>query len=430
MKVDLLLPRVYLVEQRFAAPRETDLGAAVHRELSRLGLGQKIRPGDRVAITAGSRGIRHIGDILRAVVAELTALGARPFIVPAMGSHGKGTADGQRAVLADLGITEAHMGCEIRATMDVVEIGRTRLNTPVFLDRFAAEANHIAVVNRVKLHTKLTGEIESGLLKMCLIGLGNCQGARTYHRAIEQHSWMEILESVYEILMNKAPIGFGLAILQNAYEDIAELSGVAPVDFWEEEQRLLSRARGLRGRLPFEDADLLIVDEMGKEISGTGMDTTLTGRKPGLRSKIARVFVRDLTEKTRGNAQGIGLADFTTKRLVDRIDFAAVYLNSQTAYRTDSCKIPMHFSSDGEVLRVATEMAGIESAAALRWIWIKNTAEIDKVLVSEAYAGELERRPDLAVLQGPLEIALDPEGNLLSPFVANRTQRTEEHETA
>lgn len=421
MKADLRLPRGYLVAQRFEAPRVGDLVAAVRAELFRLGLGGRIRAGQSVAITAGSRGILRIAEILKAVIAELAALGARPFVVPAMGSHGGGSAEGQRAVLAGLGITEEAVGCEIRASMDVVELGQTRLGTPVFMDRHAATADHIAVINRVKLHTKLSGEIESGLLKMCLIGLGKAEGARVYHRAIEQHSWMEILGSVYEILLNKSPIGFGLAILQNAYGDIAGLCGVTPQDFWEEEKRLLARATALKGHLPFERADLLIVDEMGKEISGTGMDTNLTGRKPGLRSQITRVFVRDLTEKTRGNAQGIGLADFTTKRLVDRIDFAAVYLNSQTAYRTDSCKIPMHYPTDRQVLAVATAMSGIEDPAELRWMWIKNTLEIEQVVVSEAYAGELESRPDLSIVKGPFAIALDSQGNLLSPFVADRT---------
>jgi hypothetical protein len=416
MEATLPLPQGYLVEQQFERPVVTDIPAAVRSGVATLQLADRIRPGETVAVAVGSRGVRGIDGIVKAVVDALKALHASPFIVPAMGSHGGGTAEGQREVLANYGISEEQMGCELRATMDVVEIGRTRLDTPVFLDRHAAAADHVAVVNRVKPHTNLIGPIESGLLKMCLIGLGNQEGARTYHRAIDHHSWREILESGYEVLIQHSPIRFGLAVVQNAYEEIAKLSAVAAEDFLRVEPELLEEARRLTGRLPFEDVDLLVVDEMGKEISGTGMDTNITGRKDGSPSKVVRVFVRDLTERSHGNAQGIGLADFTTRRLVDRIDFNAVYLNSLTAYRTDTCKIPMTFDTDREVLRVATQMAAVEDPTEYKLVWIRNTLELERIFVSEAYRKRVEGRNDLQVVGGPFGIQFDADGNLISPF--------------
>ena len=308
------------------------------------------------------------------------------------------------------------MGCEIRATMEVVEVGRTPHNTPVFLDAQAASAKHIGVINRVKPHTKLHGEVESGLIKMCLIGLGKHVGAREYHRAFARHSWKEIVQSAFRILTQRTPLRFGLAIVQNAYEQIAELRAVKPSDFWDQERMLLQRARHLMGRLPFEKTDLLVVDEMGKEISGTGMDTNITGRKSGSELRVGHVFVRSLTQATHGNAQGIGLADFTTQRLVESIDYQALYINSQTAYRTDSCKIPMYFASDQQVLEVAVRMSGIVDTRDFGLTWIKNTLQLDTVAISEPLFEKLSQRQDLEQISDPFDIQFDPAGNLVSPF--------------
>jgi hypothetical protein len=410
------LPRGYLVEQRFERPLVLDVAAAVRSELERLSAVEQIRPGQTVAIAVGSRGIRNIDGIVFAVVDEMKQLGSSPFIVPAMGSHGGGTGEGQKEVLASLGVSEERIGCPVRATPEVVEIGRSRLGIPVFLDRHAAAADHVVVVNRIKPHTKLTGRVESGLVKMCLIGLGNPEGARTYHRAIDLHSWAEVFESSYEVLLESSPIRFGFAVVQNAYEEVAKLAAIPTGDFLRREPELLEEAKRLMGRLPFADVDLLVVDEMGKEISGTGMDTNLTGRREGSPMKVTRVFVRELTEQSRGNAQGIGLADFTTRRLVDRIDFAALYRNSQTAYRTDTCKIPMTCDTDLEVLRVATQMAGLEDPAEYKLVWIRNTLDVERVFLSEAYRERVEKRPDLELFRGPLEIEFDRHGNLISPL--------------
>jgi hypothetical protein len=414
--VTLSLPRIYKVEQHFKEPEVLNIAAEIKKELSSLNLSDKIKSKQTVAITVGSRGIKNIDKIIKAVVNDMKALGAEPFIIPAMGSHGGGTAEGQIEVLANYNITEETMGCEIKSSMETVVIGTTTLGTDVFLDKFASEADHIAIVNRIKPHTKLIGEIESGLMKMCLIGIGKREGARTYHRAIDHYNWMDIVNSVADTVIENAPIAFGLAILQNAFENIGMLKAVKPKNFYRTEKELLKDARDIMGKLPFQDVDLMVVDEMGKDISGTGMDTNITGRKDDSSMKVVRVFVRDLTEATQGNAHGIGLADFTTKRLVDQIDFNAMYINSQTAYRTDSCKIPMYFPSDKEVLCVATEMAGVEDISDYKFVWIKNTLELEEIYVSEAYIKDLKNNSEVEICGGPFEIQMDAQENMISPF--------------
>ncbi len=412
----MLLPQLYMLKRETVQDGIDDIDGAVLNALSRRGLETIIRPGESVALTAGSRGIRHIDTIIAETVRYLKSIGAKPFIVPAMGSHGGGTAEGQRAILTACGITEEAMGCEIRSSMDVVEIGVTSLKTPVFLDAHAAAADHIGVINRVKPHTKLSGDIESGLVKMCMIGLGKREGAATYHRAIERHSWMEIVRSVMEVLLEKSTVSFGLGIVQNAHEELARVEALLPDEFLTREAVLLKEARSLMATLPFSNIDLLVVDEMGKEISGTGMDATVTGRKDGSAIRVGRIFVRDLTTETKGNAQGIGLADFTTRRLVDRIDFTKLYLNSQTAYRTDTCKIPMTFNTDREAIEIALRMAGTGPAGGLRLVWIRNTLRLETIAVSAAMLNEHRGAPRLTAVRGPMDIEFDADGQLKSPF--------------
>ena len=417
MKSDPVFPDFYMVEQIFDCPEVEDIQGEVKRELGKLDLRKKIFPGQTVAITAGSRGIKNIDKITLAVVDEMKLYGARPFIIPAMGSHGGATAEGQKEVLAGFGITEVAMGCEIRSSMETVVIGRTTLGTDVYLDKIASQADHIAVVNRIKPHTKLIGSIESGLMKMCLIGLGKRDGARTYHRAIDNYSWMDIVDSVTDIVIKNSPIAFGLGIIQNAYENIGKIAAVRPEDFSSIEPLLLKDAQAMMGRLPFKDIDLLIVDEMGKDISGTGMDTNITGRKEGTSMKIVRVYVRDLTPMTHGNAQGIGLADFTTRRLVNKIDYKALYVNSLTAYRTDSCKIPMAFENDREALMTAIDMAGIENHDEFKVVWIKNTLELEKIAVSTAYLQRIKENPRLKILLGPHTLKFSKDNNFESYYL-------------
>jgi hypothetical protein len=410
---DTPLPRMYRIEQEFLSPEIADVPAAVRAELDRLDLSRTVRKGDTVAVSAGSRGIADISLVLKTTVDALHGIGAQPFIVPAMGSHGGGTAQGQVATLHRIGVTEDTIGCPIRSSVETVKIAYTELGFPLLLDRHAASADHFAVINRIKPHTRFTAPVESGLIKMCLLGLGKPEGARILHRAIDQNSWKDVYESAFPLFAAKTRLRFGLAIIENSHKKIATISAIEPDEFLTKEPELLAQARSMMAFIPISDIDLLIVDEMGKDLSGTGMDTNVTGRKEGLASIARFIFVRDLTEKSGGNALGIGLADFTTKRLVKKIDVDALYTNALTAYRTDACKIPMSFRSDREAIRTAAYMAGAREPKAFKIVRIKNTLELEGIYASEAFIDEIKGNPRLKIVSGPSAMKFDDAGNLI-----------------
>ncbi len=405
MPIDtFILPQMLKIRQIYAQPKIMDIPSTVITQLNQLNLQKIVKKGQTIAITAGSRGILHMDKILSTIVSYFQKIGAKPFIFPAMGSHGGGTAEGQLEVLKNYKITEEAIHCPIKASMDVDIIDTTSLGTPIFIDRYAHQADHIFVVNRIKPHTKFTGRVESGLMKMCLIGMGKREGARTYHRAIAHHSWDTIVNAATNKIISNLSILGGLAIIQNANEELAELHCLPPEKFECEEPKLLEIARNLMAKIPFNNIDLLIVDEMGKEISGTGMDTNITGRKEGSKMQINRVYIRSLTDQSHGNAQGIGLADYTLQSLVDKIDIPATYINSQTAYRTDTCKIPMTLSSDFEVMKIARRMCGVDdNPNNFRIIWIKNTLELQTFYASEAFMSEILDESHLQIENSSLQ---------------------------
>jgi hypothetical protein len=414
------LPRMLRLRQHFERPTVSDIPLAVREELDRLELAKKIRPGASVALTAGSRGIANISLILRCVVEYLKGLGAVPFLVPAMGSHGGGTAEGQRQILESYGITEARVGAPIRAAMDVVSLGTTPEGFPVVLDRIAAQADHIGVIARVKPHTAYHGPIESGLLKMLMIGLGKHVGAIEYHRILLEHPYDWVVRSVSRLIRQQAPVAFGLAIVENAYDETALLRGIAPADFEPEEERLLAQARAWLPRLPVDRGELVIVDEIGKDISGSGMDTNVVGRKRAFQSQpsvpqpeFRSIFVRGLSEKTHGNAAGIGLADFTTTRLVRDMDYRATVINCLTAGYPAGANIPVHFETDREAIEAALGIIGTRPPSQARVLRIRNTLLLEEVLVSEACLQEPVHQTDFTVVGTPAELAFDDAGNLL-----------------
>ena len=408
-------PKMVRVRQQFERPRVADVGGEVRRSLEALDLGRRIRPGQSVALTAGSRGIANIPVVLRSAVAFLKGLGARPFLVPAMGSHGGGTAEGQRHILESYGITEDFVGAPLRASMDVVSLGTTAEGFPVVLDRHAAEADHVGVVGRVKPHTAYHGPVESGLLKMMMIGLGKHQGALTYHRILLEHPFDQVVRSVGRTVRARAPVAFGLALVENAYDETARVEAVAPDDFEPREEALLALARKWLARLPLHEADLLIVDEIGKNISGSGMDTNVVGRKRAFRQQnltgqpeMRHIFVRGLTEKTHGNASGIGLADFTTARLVRAMDYRATVINCLTAGYPEGANLPVHFDSDREVLDAALAIIGTRPAHEARVLRIRNTLSLEEMEVSEPCLAGASCRP----VSPAFDVALDGDGNL------------------
>jgi hypothetical protein len=397
----------------------TDIAVAVRSEMQKLELGRQVKPGHTVALTAGSRGIANIPLVLRSVVQFLKDLGAKPFLVPAMGSHGGGTAEGQRAVLESYGITEAYVGAPIRASMEVISLGTTSEGFPVVLDKYASGADHIGVVARVKAHTSYHGPIESGLMKMMMIGLGKHVGASNYHRILLENPYDQVVRSVGRTMRAKAPIAFGVALVENAYDETARIEAVRAEEFEPREEALLEVSKRWLARLPFQEADLLIVDEIGKEISGSGMDTNVVGRKRAFKMKppdnqptMRFIFIRGLSEKTHGNAAGIGMADFTTTRLVKAMNYQATVINCLTSGYPEGANLPVHLDSDREVVDAALQIVGTRAPHDARIMRIRNTLSLEEVEVSEPCL-DMPRGPvPFTTLDGPRELTFDRDGNL------------------
>ncbi len=411
-------PEMYSVRQTFVREREEDVRGAVRRELQRVLCPGSIRSAARVAITAGSRGIRRIDVILRTAVEMLRELGAHPFIFPAMGSHGGATAEGQASVLAHYGITEATMGCPILSSMETVQIAQSAQGFPIFIDKHAFDADHVLVVNRVKPHTEFKGEIESGLMKMMLIGMGKQEGARIYHRAFADFGFDRLATSLASVVMERAKILCGLAIVENAYDETALVRGLVPDEIITSELALLRKAKELAPKLPFDEVDVLIVDEMGKNISGSGMDTNVLGRFYNIvaaeprKPRIKRIYVRDLTEDSLGNATGIGLADYAHRRLIDKIDPEATAVNCLIAGNPEKGRIPIVCDSDREGLDYALGTIGLTAPQDARIIRIHDTLHLTRVDISRALFQEAQGRSDLETLAGPMPLFPDGAGDL------------------
>jgi hypothetical protein len=406
------------VRQTIAAPELDDVAAAVQAELAGLSLANHIQPGARIAVTAGSRGISGIDLILKTVVAALRAAGADPFLVPAMGSHGGGTAEGQVAVLESLGITEARVGAPVRASMAVVEIGRSEFGFPVWVDRYAAEADGIFVVNRIKPHTDFTGPLESGLMKMLAIGLGKHKGCLDVHRQTVQHGYRRVIPAIGNLILAKLPVIGGLGIVENCFDRTALVKAVAPAAFAAREAELLTEAKRLMGRLPFERLDLLIVEEMGKNLSGTGMDTNVIGRvmfvgEPEPETpRITRIVVLNLTPASHGNAIGLGLADFTTRRTVEALDLAATRTNAVAAMTPEKGRIPIAMPTDREAVAAALTTIGAIDPVAARVVHIRNTLALGTLSISTALREEAAAHPDLEICGETAPMAFDEAGRL------------------
>jgi hypothetical protein len=408
--------------QHFNAPTLQDIPGTIRQELAKLPLSDRIKPGDSVALTVGSRGIANMALIIKILVEELKTHGANPFIVPAMGSHGGGTAEGQRAIVEAYGVTEDFIGAPIHASMEVVQVGSIEDGIPVFFDKCAHEADHVVIVARIKPHTDFSGEIESGLHKMMLIGLGKHRGASLYHQAFAHYSFGQIVRSVGQTVIKNCNILLGLAIVENQFDETALIKSVAPEEFLECEKELLILAKKLIPRLPFQQVDLLIVDQIGKDVSGTGMDTNVIGRKDYLYPcseevfpKVTRIYVRDLTRKTHGNATGIGIADYTHTRLVNKTDFDSTYINCLTGDNPKAAAIPIHYNTDSKVLDVALKTVGYVQPENAKVIRIHNTLDLKEIMVSEAYQAEMKGRDDLEIIESVKEMGFGEDGNLL-PF--------------
>jgi hypothetical protein len=412
-------PQIFRVRQTFDDTRVEDVAGEVRRQLARLELGRQVKPGQTVAITAGSRGIANIALILRTAIEHLHQLGARPFIVPAMGSHGGGTAEGQQKFLESYGITATAMGCPIRSSTETVVVCQATEGFAVHFDRHAFEADHVLVCGRVKPHTMFAGEIESGLMKMLLIGLGKCAGATVYHHAIQDYSFDQIVHSVAAEVLERCHILAGLAIVENAHDRTALIEAIEPARFAQREKELLVLARRWLPRLPFPQVDVLLIDQIGKNISGVGFDANVVGRKfndhravDGEWPKVKRICLRSLTPESHGNAIGMGMAEFCRTQLLRDADLAATRLNVLTSGHIAAAMPPLDYETDAAMLSAALGTIGLVTPQDARLLWIANTLALGEVECSAAYVAEARTRSDLEILTPLRDLPLDGAGNL------------------
>jgi hypothetical protein len=408
------LPAWAPVRQRLDDAALPDAGAATRAALDAVIDG--VRPGERVCVAAGSRGIDRIGEVVRATVERLQAAGASVFIVPAMGSHGGATAAGQLAVLAGFGITEARMGCEIRASMDTVDLGEVVPGVPVFVDRHAYEGADVVVpVNRVKPHTGFAGPVESGLMKMLAIGLGKQRGADTFHRR-GYDEFATLIPAVARHTIARAPIGFGIALVEDGLGHLAHVEAIPADRIEAREAELLVDARRRMPRLPIDDIDVLVLDLIGKDISGTGMDPNVIGMaKAGAVDagpRIGRIVVRGLTAATEGNASGIGFADVALRRAVAAVDERRTYLNSITAKDVEGAKLPVTVDTDEDALALALAACLRVEAAQARIVRVRSTKHLERLWVSEPALADVLATGRCELLGPPRPIGFDADGML------------------
>ncbi|MGB8166947.1 MAG: lactate racemase domain-containing protein [Chthoniobacteraceae bacterium] len=415
------LPRLLRIRQNFSPTLPLDIASTIAAEF--VNLRPTIHAGARIAVGVGSRGITHLPAIVGAVLEQIRAAGAHPFIIPAMGSHGGATPEGQREVLASYGITEAAMGVPIRASLEVRQVGTTAEGVPVVCSTEALAADGIVLINRIKPHTDFLGTLGSGLLKMCVIGLGKRAGATAMHLAATQFGYERIIRAMAGVLLQNAPVLGGVAILENQFHDTARLLVIPRAEMETAEDALLVEAHGLMPLLPFDEIDLLIVDRIGKNISGAGMDPNVINRSVhgydslpmrGDRPApfIRRIFVRGLTPETHGNAIGIGMADATTARLVREMDPRVTSINSLTALTPQSAKIPIAFDTDREAIERVLASLPLPDWSSARIVHIADTLSLAEMEVSTALWGETSARPELTALSEPHELAFDTDGNL------------------
>jgi len=412
------LPDLVRVRRRFEAPLLDDVAGRLDALLADFGLSEHIAPGARVALTAGSRGVRDIVPVLRTVAAHVRRAGGAPFLVPCMGSHGGATAAGQAEVLASLGVTEETVGAPVVSSMDVVPAGESRFGTPVWVARDLAEAGAVVAVNRVKPHTDFRGPVESGLVKMLVIGAGKHRGAAEAHRVALRHGFPAVLEEYACLALATLPVIGGIAVIENQRDETAELHVLGADDFFTREPELLERARRLTLSLPFDEIDCLVVDEMGKDISGAGLDTNVIGRMSSRcgaaaeRPRITRIVVRDLTAASHGNAIGIGMADFTTTRLLAAVDREATAVNCVTSMGPEDGRLPIAFERDVEAVEAAFATSGAASTAEFSLVWIRNTLALEELLVSTALLPVVRADASLEVLGAPLPFPAGNDGSL------------------
>ena len=414
---DIRLPRFYRVRQHFdetALPKE-DVPKILTEKLRAAGAAERIRPGDSVCIPCGSRGIDNLVPVLRTIADFCRAQGAFPFIIPAMGSHGGATAEGQEAIVRSYGVTEESTGCPIRATMETVVIGHTEDGRPVHLDKYAAQADKIIVVNRIKPHTSFRGPYESGLMKMMAIGLGKQKGAEACHSAGYKYMAKNI-PAFGKVYLSNAPVVLGVGLLENAFDKTAKIAVLRSEEIEEGEPKLLKEAFRLMPQLYFDSCDVLVVDEIGKNISGGGMDPNISGAfatvyaSGGIDAQLRCIL--SISEASHGSAYGMGAADVISRKFYEAIDFSKTYPNSITSKALSFSRMPLVMPDDRSAIALCVKSCTDVDPASPRIIRIKNTLSLGEIQISEAMLPEAEAHPNLSVVGGPEELVFDENGNL------------------
>ena len=398
-------PLMFRLAQKPHGPAIQDVPAAVEAELAKLSLGNKVKSGDTVAIACGSRAFANHAAIIKAVVDHFTALKAVPFLVPAMGSHGGGTPEGQREILHKLGIHEETIGAEIRSSMEVEAIGQLPDGIPVVCDKHALQADHLVIVNRVRPHSVFHGEVQSGLLKMLTMGLGKLVGAKQYHLAAKNASFDDIARGVYNVMLEKANLLAGLMVVENSHQTTARVQGVLGEDFNSKEKIMLPHVRSLSPQLPFKFIDILLVDEIGPMFGCVGADSNVIGRKfnahtaiEGEFPQVRNIVYRGIHPGSRGNATGVGHAEFVRSRLLRQVDTKATRLNALALGMPTLAAAPIDFETDQEILNAALSLIGLTSPDNARIVWIRNTSCILEFECSEPFLEEVQHWKDLSVL--------------------------------
>lgn len=411
------LPRMFQIRQKFRRERipPEDIPATIERLLREEKFISQIRPGMRVAITAGSRGIANVALITRCIAEFVKQMGAEPFVVPAMGSHGGATAEGQAEILRSYGITEEYIGCPVRSSMEVKKIGTNAEGMDVFIDRYAAEADGIIVSCRIKPHTAFRGPYESGIMKMMAIGLGKQHGAKVCHEA-GFGQMAKYVPMFGRAILKHAPVLFAVATIENAYDETAKLVAVNADEVEGREPLLLKEAAAHMPKILVEECDVLVVDQIGKNFSGDGMDPNITGTfcspyaSGGIKSQ--RVCVLDLSPQTHGNGIGLGYASATTQRVFEKLDLASMYPNAITCTVLGGVRIPIVMESDREAIQVCVQTCNGIDKASPRIVRIPNSLHIEHIMLSEAYFQAVQGHPGIEVLGEPEHLPFDGAGNL------------------
>ena len=409
------LPKMARIEQKFVDNGLKDIPGTIAKEFAKKEIASAVKPGMTIAITAGSRGIANLAVIIKETVEQIKKLGGKPFIFPAMGSHGGATAEGQLEVLASYGVTEQTMGVPIKSSMETIVIGKTAEGKPVYLDKNASQADGVVVVGRVKPHTAFRGTYESGLMKMMVIGMGKQKGAESCHD--EGFGKMAYyVEHFGNVHLEKSKILFGLAIVENAFDQTCKIEAVPKAKIKEREPVLLDEARSLMPKILIPKFDILVVDQIGKNFSGDGADPNVTGTycTPFASGgpEFQRYVIMDLSDETHGNGIGLGMADFTTKRAFDKFDFDTSYPNGLTSTVVSVLSIPVVLKSDREALQAALHVCtGIDKKKP-KIVRIKNSSHIEEIMISEALMDEARKHPQIRVIEEPKDLDFDKDGNL------------------